>query len=34
MCNLKINDTNELIYKTGLENTLMAARGKNGGRDS
>ena len=34
MWNLKINDTNELIYKTGLENTLMAARRKNGGRDS
>ena len=34
MWNLKRNGTNELIYKTGLENKPMAARGKNGGRDS
>ena len=34
MWNLKINATNELAYKTGLENTLMSARGKNRERDS
>ena len=37
MQNLKINDTNELIYKTNiltnLENELMVAREKGGERD-
>ena len=33
MWNLKRNSTNELIYKIDLENKLMVAGGRDGGKD-